>query len=711
MYSFLFSQSLSNSFKTRSFGFFGLVVILVLSFVIGCLAFKARHDQWKVWNLNKNITFFQGSPVFSTADGPYFVHLAKNLDQNQSIVSHTEKRFFPELNKILGDKDKLKTLKEPGVFEVSLLPYIIKSLSKLYNNDYLLASNLLIPISAFLTSIFIFSFFFAMGFGFEGTIAGLGASLSQSLLVRTSIGRVDTDLLNVGFFYSILALIVASFRTNNQKLSLVFISLSGFMNFLFSWWYQHPGFFFPFLITIIILQILHKVKLQNSIFQIILFSLFSGPFFVLKSFTSLSLFISQYLSFNNVNVDNNALIFPDTFQTITELQRPDIIEYFKAVFGQGNEWLGIVGIIGIVFFILFNYKTSIVMLPGFAFLIMSILIGKRFVMYALPIFWFGFAYLCISLSYVLTSYIKPFKTIENQAKVFISSCICICLIILILTVSISSCKNSSFFNCNPKYIPMPSFSGEITKGFRSLQSNNFDQSSIVITWWDYGYWLNYFSGLSSVHDGGSQRSAKTYLVANSLTSSTQKKSYDIMNYIVSSNMKQVLDDSNKGVAFFENRISQSQPINRPVLLILTQDMLGWWSSITHLGNWDIINGNQKDKASFERIDCKPKSQSQMICGDIVFDLDNGTTSNGNQLDNLMIAKNGSLAGNYDYHNKKGKVSMIIDIVGNKRSFYLVSPKTLASTFTQLYFFNLPKNKMFKLVKDSYPFYRVFELYQ
>ena len=55
--------------------------------------------------------------------------------------------------------------------------------------------------------------------------------------------------------------------------------------------------------------------------------------------------------------------------------------------------------------------------------------------------------------------------------------------------------------------------------------------------------------------------------------------------------------------------------------------------------------------------------------------------------------------------------MLIDIVGKKRSFYLVKPETLASTYTQLYFFNQPKKHMFKLVKDAYPFYRVFELYK
>ena len=88
-----------------------------------------------------------------------------------------------------------------------------------------------------------------------------------------------------------------------------------------------------------------------------------------------------------------------------------------------------------------------------------------------------------------------------------------------------------------------------------------------------------------------------------------------------------------------------------------------------------------------------------------------------QLDSLVIVKDGSLILNNDYKHKKGetsqstRASMLIDIVGRKRSFYLVKPETLASTFTQLYFFNQPKKNMFKLVKDGYPFYRVFELYK
>jgi len=74
---------------------------------------------------------------------------------------------------------------------------------------------------------------------------------------------------------------------------------------------------------------------------------------------------------------------------------------------------------------------------------------------------------------------------------------------------------------------MPTFSIKTTQAFDLLSKEGYDNSSVIVTWWDYGYWLNFFSGLSSVHDGGSQRSPKTYLVANSLTSTSQKNSYNI----------------------------------------------------------------------------------------------------------------------------------------------------------------------------------------
>ena len=63
---------------------------------------------------------------------------------------------------------------------------------------------------------------------------------------------------------------------------------------------------------------------------------------------------------------------------------------------------------------------------------------------------------------------------------------------------------------------------------------------------------------------------------------------------------------------------------------------------------------------------------------------------------------------FDYDNK-GQVSLLIDIINGKRFFYVVSPDTLRSTFTNLYFLNNINNNYFQLVKDEYPSYKIFKI--
>jgi len=698
-----------ESFQKRDFGLLGLITILVLSLIVSLLAFKSRNDQWNVWSQNKEIAFFNKSPLLSTADGPYFLDLSKSVKMGKSISSHMEKRFFPEYDKEFRDKNNKAELSEPSFFEISLLPISINFLSELFNSDLLTTANLIIPYTAFLTALSIILFFIVLGFGFEGTIAGLGASLSQSIFVRTSVGRVDTDLLNVSFFYSILTLILISVRSKDLKLKIFFISLCGMINFLFTWWYQHPGFIFPFLITIILLQFLYKTSFKISISQIVLFVVFSGPYYVMKSTHSINSFIGEFLLFSPPETLSKALKFPDTFQTITELEKLDFFEYFKTVIGEGNEWVGILGVFGLMFFLFLNYKKSAVLFSAIIFLLMSIFVGKRFAIYAIPLYWFGCSYLLISLLLSLSKLINFKKLNDKIFKLLTTATTTIFLMVFCIINSLSVCENNLFFNCKPKYTPNPSFSSEITKAFVSLNSDSYDRKSVIVTWWDYGYWLNFFSGLSTVHDGGSQRSPKTYLVANSLTSTSIEKSYNTINYIVSSNLETVYQDSQKGYEIFLNKISNSQPINSPVYLFLSRDMIRWWSTITYLGNWDIINGNEKNKTIFERIDCKPKSQIEMQCGNAILNVNTGSISNGNQLDKLVITQNGELIRDFDYRNKKGDVSMIIEIIDNRRFFYVVHPKTLESLFTKLYFQGLTDNNFFRLVQDGYPLYRVYEI--
>ena len=137
-------------------------------------------------------------------------------------------------------------------------------------------------------------------------------------------------------------------------------------------------------------------------------------------------------------------------------------------------------------------------------------------------------------------------------------------------------------------------------------------------------------------------------------------------------------------------------------------MIRWWSSISYVGNWDITDGKETNKTSFERIDCKPKSQIEMFCNSIL-NVNTGEINNGNQLDSLVITRNGNLIRRYDYKNKKGSSSLLIEMIGKENIFYVVHPSTLNSTFVKLFFLNQPEDNIFTLVNDKYPTYRVFKL--
>ena len=108
-------------FKDRNFGVAGIITLLTLTFIIGLLAFKTRNDQWNVWKTNQDITFYNGSPLLSTADGPYFVGEARVLSEGKSFHSFQAKRAFPEWDNEIG----YNANQRDSIFETSLLPIFI----------------------------------------------------------------------------------------------------------------------------------------------------------------------------------------------------------------------------------------------------------------------------------------------------------------------------------------------------------------------------------------------------------------------------------------------------------------------------------------------------------------------------------------------------------------------------------------------------------
>lgn len=701
----------------RFYGYYGFIIILLFVILSCFLALKSRLDQWNIWQDNPQFTYFNNEPTLSTSDGGYFIKKAEILLNRGNTIDQEHQRLFPDKDpEYLKRSLSILSNENPAVqehipfYNIPLLSHIISWLADtFFNGQLLFTGNIIIPWLALISCLFIFLAFHSLGFGLEGCVAAVGSCLAQSHLIRTSIGRVDTDLLNVGLFYAIIGMIGFSVFTKETNRKYFFIVLAGLFCFIFIWWYQKPGFIIPFLIIIILGHYLTNKGLRDIIFISILFLLFSGPPFVYHSFNS---FFGAFKSYLFVNQDQSfGLLFPDTHKTITELTNLHLFEYFALISGQHTEWISILGLFGFIIFIVTNPLKALVLLPSISFIILMFLFGKRFNIYIAPLFWFGFAFLITSSANYFFSFIANNVFIKNYKLFYIntinSSCI-FCLICLSWFVSPASCRENYFLNCTPKYIPKPSVSNEISKGFERLVIHDKNNNGILITWWDYGYWANLISGLSTVHDPGIQNTPKTYLVANALTSNSQEKSAKILNYITSNSLNDIAKHT-KTLDDFKIKINQDQNPDKPVYLFLTNRMIDWWGSISLIGNWNIEKGVSENVQEFVNFNCMPKSEYKMLCENSTLDTRTGKISNGHQLQKLIITKNGNKIREYDYKNKSGKVSMIIQLNGNEKSFIGVEPELANSTFTKLFLLNQPDNNYFTLKEDGWPYYRIFKL--
>ena len=70
--------------------------------------------------------------------------------------------------------------------------------------------------------------------------AAPGGALSSAYLVRSSIGRIDTDQLNLGFMYLLFGLSILASRSKSLPWTVFWCSFAGLTAHLFLWWYDKP---------------------------------------------------------------------------------------------------------------------------------------------------------------------------------------------------------------------------------------------------------------------------------------------------------------------------------------------------------------------------------------------------------------------------------------------------------------------------------------
>ncbi len=670
---------------------------MLIAVLVGLFAAFANYDirqsQYQVWQANKQITFLDETPLFSTTDASYFVGLARQYKQTGDELDFQKKRLYPHNEIQLAEAPP-----KDSAFDFPLLSVLIASFSADDSTQTLLkTAHALLPILGFMMALGILLAFGASGFWLEGAVAAIGAGLAPTFLMRSSVGRIDTDILNLGFFYAVLGLTIFAGRAASLRAAISWTLAAAVMLQLFFWWYDKAEFGFAFTIGLVWLSAVTSRSWQRPLILGVLFLLVSGLAFK-------TIGISSDSSYFVDTSTTGALIFPNTFKTITELR---IIPFAQIMTGITAFYgLGVFGVLGLAIFAFRHPVLAVVYGPASLFALANFLVGNRAVFYSAPMIWFGVGFLAILL--VRLALIKAPQIIAKlrDAEMLASG-----LVVALIMGSVFS------FHKSEAYVPSPSFPKEIMRGFAAAK-DNLPETAVIATWWDYGYASMLFNDYATLHDGGAQSTPVTHYFARAILAESQRETHAILRNLAQSGLTGIQQNSASFEAAEAHILGPNYQDGPPVYLVLTKQMAGWSGSISKLGLWDTKTGqpiNAEASANgpilaYTNLQCEPGERPDApVCNGSVFDLAKGTVAGQPALSEVTQATDGKIEGRNPLQ-RRALNSIHISEVRDEGVSVLLSHNRLAnSSFHELFHLNEVEDALFQLVYDDYPHVRIYAL--
>ena len=663
-----------------------MVIFIVLAGLIAAgMNGYVRYWQYEVWEQNNQLFYLDdGTPLFTTTDAPYFLGLAQSLKRDGNIRSFNERRQYPRIRDNYKEHPPSSNLRDAPLLSVILSMTATDSSPK----SLLEAGHRLIPVTAILTALMIFFAFGAAGYWLEGSIAAAGGGLSLAYLPRSGAGRIDTDQLNLGFFYLITGLMIWAARVNSYRTSLVLAALAGAVFWLFDWWYAKPFFGWAFFIGFIWLSLVCRRDMWRLALQSALFLALSGLPLKALGISSGSAYLNDMLLFEG-------LTFPNTFETITETAQVPFADILTRI--SGSVWLGIISVAGLGFWGLRHPALAIVFCPAAAFALLNFAIGNRAIFYSAPMLWFGFGWLLILAFRWAGQYL-------NQPR----------LQLAVLPVA-TMLGLASVWGASPtSYVQAPTFDKETVTHFQKLKTLVPASDAIVASWWDYGYMSMLMNGKPTLHDGGSQTSPITHFIANNLLRRSQKEAALELKILGNTGYEAVIARRLKD----KKNSAEPRSDDTAIYLVLTQDMTRWMPSISKIGAFDIKAGEpykfdgvkQGYQLRYNDLKCTPTDSNQeFICNGDRLNLVSGQLGNNVILNGMVVSKDGRHTGGREFPSANAPFVLHSELGAAANRNLLLHRDLYFSVFHQLFYLNRADPKYFELVYDGFPKMRVFKV--
>ncbi|MBC7195721.1 MAG: hypothetical protein H5U39_00495 [Deferribacterales bacterium] len=655
------------------------LIILFSIFAVYFLSGYKRYEVYKKWEENRSLYFVDNITAMTTLDAYYWLKMAKDYDNGK-----------------LG-KDYINPLKEyPDMTcynkSPNMLVWMISFTHRITGLDYYKSGLLLIPFLAGLFCIPLFFYFFRLDYGESAVLGGLLGSFSYAYYVRSTMGRVDTDLLNIFFPILISLFILFLSKENNKIKNYIHSALAGISMTGFVWWYQKPGFIFVYLVFLTLYLFFQKFKLKDLLILSALFLLFSNPLYVVNSITQLIGFFNSYF----FPQPTGQISWPDIMQTITESQKRGVIQTLKMI----HEIWGfvIVGFAGLAYLYLKNFVKMLPITPVIILGMLSLVGSNRFAMFLVP-------FVGVGIGVIIMEIIKHVEKLL-QFKQIVTSIVSISLMFILFFATANYTAYS--------YVIRPSIAPDITKSFIELKQQ-LPKNSAVFTWWDYGYALMDIPEFATYHDGGAHGGLRTTLVARGFTETNQKNLYKMLAYLDNYGFDYLNEAIVKDNISAEDMLKEIYSYNdgfkgENVYILYTRDMIGKFGAISFFGNWDFKE-KKANPTPYNELSCSKIENNTLYCAGITINLSSGiATAGGNNffLRRIVFVNNGKIV-NKSEIKEAGNTLQLLMRNNNIFSIQLIPEILYQSNFNQQYILGNYNKDLYEEVYNNFPTARVFKV--
>lgn len=444
-------------------------IIVGLGSVIVSLFFFFYH--LKDWYGAKPLCFYDGKPVMATFDAYYFMrlteeHLTGGYDNHDYFRNAPRPRPVPLLVRIAGLMRSITGA--PVEYIAWLLPPILASFTVIMYGCW----------ARFFSNPFLF------------VIASTIGSTAYVWFWRTSLGRFDTDSLNI-LFPAIISgwiyLEVVNDKITRKLLSFIIIAFAIFIWHL--WWPQ--GRNIGLLATLgtygVSLFFIRSRKWENILRGIVLFGGVLGVvatvLHVLTESFPLPKILHPLMGYASLIFKSSNPVNPSVGESITELKSVNLLQGANQIFGH---WiLGFPALIGVILTV---SKKPFFLVLWIPFLILGMIgfISNRFLIFLVPPLAFGLAF---------------FSTVWLINARRISAILKKWRYLAALAVSIAFVLPNIILNL--KTVRIPNVAPHLVKLAKVLEPGE-SKGETVWAWWDYGYLLQYYARKKTFIDGGTQ---------------------------------------------------------------------------------------------------------------------------------------------------------------------------------------------------------------